>query len=214
MPACDVHPAAPITGTNVVRSAKPGDVVAIDLIELTPFGTGQSADPAGFRGIAPRVPGPDGALFAGARRPRLVRRPHFAATQPQSWHDLDDAARRLQAVLRRRLCQGWTPSGRYSSWADLEAANLSRSGRQQMPFSPMSPSISTTGLNPRALRRCPRLTDLLSGRTVPAVEADRAAGLRRGSSRLPDRRARRDRTGASLSSSRMLCPHRVMHPNA
>ena len=42
-PACDGHPLAPIAGPIVVRGAKPGDVVAIDLIELTPFGSGKSA---------------------------------------------------------------------------------------------------------------------------------------------------------------------------
>ncbi len=42
-PVCDGHPLAPITGPIVVRGAKPGDVVAIDLIELTPFGAGKSA---------------------------------------------------------------------------------------------------------------------------------------------------------------------------
>ena len=42
-PACDGHPLAPIAGPIVVRGAKPGDVVAIDLIELTPFGIGKSA---------------------------------------------------------------------------------------------------------------------------------------------------------------------------
>ena len=56
-PACDGHPLAPITGPIVVRGAKPGDVVAIDLIALTPFGSGKSAIPTGFRGAAPRVPG-------------------------------------------------------------------------------------------------------------------------------------------------------------
>ena len=42
-PACDGHPLAPIAGPIVVRGAEPGDVVAIDLIELTPFGVGKSA---------------------------------------------------------------------------------------------------------------------------------------------------------------------------
>jgi len=42
-PACDGHPLAPITGPIVVRGAQPGDVVAIDLVELTPFGSGKSA---------------------------------------------------------------------------------------------------------------------------------------------------------------------------
>jgi acetamidase/formamidase len=42
-PACDGHPLAPIAGPIVVRGAKAGDVVAIDLFELTPFGSGKSA---------------------------------------------------------------------------------------------------------------------------------------------------------------------------
>ena len=33
-PACDGHPLAPIAGPIVLRGAKPGDVVAIDLIEF------------------------------------------------------------------------------------------------------------------------------------------------------------------------------------
>jgi acetamidase/formamidase len=50
-PACDGHPLAPIAGPIVVRGAKPGDVVAIDLIELTPFGfdAGRSTKGAGIR---------------------------------------------------------------------------------------------------------------------------------------------------------------------
>jgi hypothetical protein len=84
-PACDGrgHPLAPIAGPIVVRGAKPGDI-AIDLIELTPFGVGQERDPEGFRSVAPRVPGTGGARFAGVRRPRLVRRPHSAGPQPLS----------------------------------------------------------------------------------------------------------------------------------
>jgi hypothetical protein len=35
-PACDVHPLAPIGGPIIVRGAKPGYVVAIDLIEPEP----------------------------------------------------------------------------------------------------------------------------------------------------------------------------------
>jgi acetamidase/formamidase len=42
-PACDGHPLAPIAGPILVRGAKFGDVVAIDVIELTPFGVGNSA---------------------------------------------------------------------------------------------------------------------------------------------------------------------------
>ena len=51
-PACYGHSLAPIGGPIVVRNAKPRDVVAIDLIELAPFGTGKSAILRG--GIAPR----------------------------------------------------------------------------------------------------------------------------------------------------------------
>jgi len=42
-PDCDGHPLAPIGEPIIVRGAKPGDVVVIDLIELTPFGSGKSA---------------------------------------------------------------------------------------------------------------------------------------------------------------------------
>jgi hypothetical protein len=70
-PACYGHSLAPIGGPIVVRSAKPRDVVVIDLIELAPFGTGKSAILRG--GIAPRVPRAGGALFAGAGPPRLLR---------------------------------------------------------------------------------------------------------------------------------------------
>jgi acetamidase/formamidase len=61
-PACHGHPPAPIVGPIVVRGAQPGDVVAIDLIELVPFGSGK-CDPAGFQCAAPRVPGADGAFL-------------------------------------------------------------------------------------------------------------------------------------------------------
>ena len=84
-PACDGHPLAPITGPIVVRGAKPGDVVAIDLIELTPFGSGKSAILRDF-GVLRRE------FFRGARRPGLVRWPHSASAQSQSRHDLDNAA--------------------------------------------------------------------------------------------------------------------------
>jgi acetamidase/formamidase len=106
-PACDGHPLAPITGPIELRGAKPGDVVAIDLIELIPFGFGKSAILRDFGGAAPRVPGAHGGIFRGARRPRLVRRPYSASAQLQSRHDLDDAAGGLQAVLCRSLWWGF-----------------------------------------------------------------------------------------------------------
>jgi amidase len=81
-PACDGHPLAPIVGPIIVRGAKPSDVVAIDLIELTPFGSGKSAILRDFGVLRRRVPGTDGPLLARARRPRLVSRTHPATAQP------------------------------------------------------------------------------------------------------------------------------------
>ena len=64
-----------------------------------PIRVGQERDPSGLRGAAPQVPRAYGGIVRGTRRPRLVRWSHSAATQPQSRHNLDDAARRLQALL-------------------------------------------------------------------------------------------------------------------
>jgi amidase len=76
-PACDGHPLAPITGPIVVRGAKPGDVVAIDLIELTPFGSGKSAILRDFGVLCREFPEPmavssdvrDGRAWFGGRIP-------------------------------------------------------------------------------------------------------------------------------------------------
>ena len=76
-PACDGHPLAPITGPIVVRGAKPGDVVAIDLIELTPFGTGKSAILRDFGVLRQEFPEPmavssevrEGRAWFGGRIP-------------------------------------------------------------------------------------------------------------------------------------------------
>jgi len=76
-PACDGHPLAPITGPIVVRGAKPGDVVAIDLIELTPFGSGKSAILRDFGVLRREFPEPmavssevrDGRAWFGGRIP-------------------------------------------------------------------------------------------------------------------------------------------------
>ncbi len=64
-PACDGHPLAPFGGPIAVRNARQGDVVAIDPIELTPFGVGKSAILRSFGRAAPRVPGAGSALLAG-----------------------------------------------------------------------------------------------------------------------------------------------------
>ena len=83
-PACDGHPLAPIAGPIVVRGARPGDAVAIDLIELTPFGVGRSAILRDFGVLRREFPEPmavsspveDGeALFAG--RIRLPLNPNL-----------------------------------------------------------------------------------------------------------------------------------------
>lgn len=42
-PACDGHPLAPITGPILVKGAEPGDSVAIDVLEIAPFGEGRNA---------------------------------------------------------------------------------------------------------------------------------------------------------------------------
>jgi acetamidase/formamidase len=68
---------APIAGPIVVRGAKPGDVVAIDLIELTPFGSGKSAILRDFGVLRREFPEPmalsspvrDGRAWFGGRIP-------------------------------------------------------------------------------------------------------------------------------------------------
>jgi len=42
-PACEGHPLAPITGPIAIRGAEPGDTVAIDLLSMTPHGSGRNA---------------------------------------------------------------------------------------------------------------------------------------------------------------------------
>jgi acetamidase/formamidase len=84
-PACDGHPLAPIAGPIVVRGAKPGDVVAIDLIELTPFGTGKSAILRDFgvlrreflEPMALSSPVHDGRAWFGSRRIPLPLNPNL-----------------------------------------------------------------------------------------------------------------------------------------
>jgi hypothetical protein len=90
-PACDGHPLAPIAGPIVVRGAKPGDVVAIDLIELTPFGSGKSAILRDFGVLRREFPEPvalsspvrDGrAWFAAVFRYRSTRTLGTISTMP------------------------------------------------------------------------------------------------------------------------------------
>lgn len=42
-PACDGHPLAPVAGPVLIRGAQPGDVVVVDLLEITPHGDGKTA---------------------------------------------------------------------------------------------------------------------------------------------------------------------------
>src|SRR5262249_60366286 len=78
-PACVGHPLAPITGPIEVRGAKPGDVVAIDLIELIPFGSGESAILRDFGVLRREFSEPmavssevrDGRAWFGGRIPRV-----------------------------------------------------------------------------------------------------------------------------------------------
>src|ERR1700732_2507579 len=130
-PACDGHPLAPITGPIVVRGAHPGDVVAIDLIELTPFGSGKSAILRDFGVLRREFPEPmavssdvrDGRAWFGGRIP-LPLNPNLGtiSTMPPEGYKTSYAGAFAKAGLT---------SGRYSSCPDLEAPNQSRSGRQQ-----------------------------------------------------------------------------------
>ena len=79
-PAGDGHPLAPIAGPIVVRGAEAGDVGAIELIELTPFGSGKSAILRDFGGATTRLPGPHGArVIIGELRVGTSPRPVLAA---------------------------------------------------------------------------------------------------------------------------------------
>jgi amidase len=70
-----------------VRAAKPGDVVAIDLIELTPFGSGKSAILRDFGALRREFPEPmalsspmrDGRAWFGGRIP-LPLNPNLGTT--------------------------------------------------------------------------------------------------------------------------------------
>src|SRR5215472_1678684 len=91
-PACDGHPLAPITGPIEVRGAKPGDVVAIDLIELIPFGSGKSAILRDFGVLRREFPEPmalssevrDGRAWFGGRIP-LPLNPNLGTISPEGY---------------------------------------------------------------------------------------------------------------------------------
>ena len=111
----------------VERRAKPGDVVAIDLI----VGVGKSAIPQDFGVLRREFPEPvavsspvhGGRAWFGGRIP-LPLNPNLGtiSTMPPEGYKPSYAGAFAKAGLT---------SGRYSSWPDLEAPNQSRSGRQQ-----------------------------------------------------------------------------------
>jgi amidase len=76
-PACDGHPLAPIAGPVKVRGAEPGDVVVIDLLEITPHGDGKTAILRDFGVLRREFPEPvaltcpikDGQAWFGGRIP-------------------------------------------------------------------------------------------------------------------------------------------------
>ena len=58
-PACEGHPLAPITGPIAINGAEPGDVVSIDLLEITPqVNNGVTAIFRGFGALWKQFPDP------------------------------------------------------------------------------------------------------------------------------------------------------------
>src|SRR5205823_3027638 len=108
-PACDGHPFGPDRWADCRARRQTRGCRCDRPDRADPVRIREKRDPARFRGATPRVPGADGPLLARARRPRLVWRAHTATAQPQPRHDLDDAARRIQAVLCWRLRRRFRP---------------------------------------------------------------------------------------------------------
>lgn len=76
-PACDGHPLAPITGPILVNGAEVGDSIAIDMLEIVPFGEGRNAIVRDFGMLAKEFAQPkiiqcpirDGMAWFGNRIP-------------------------------------------------------------------------------------------------------------------------------------------------
>jgi hypothetical protein len=161
--ACDGHPLAPIAGPIVVRGAKPGDRRGDRPDRANPV-------------RQERCTASSGARWRSLRRCTTAAPGSAAAFRCPST-PISARSRRCRPKATSRLTPA--PLPKLDSLRPIQQVGLSR-GRKSIakraattPSSPMSPSISTTGLNPRALRS-PCLTDLLFGRSAPAVEADRA----------------------------------------
>ena len=120
-PACDGHPLAPIAGPIVVRGAKPGDVVAIDLIELRPFGSGKSAILRDFGVLRREFPEPmavssevrEGRAWFGGRIP-LILNPNLGtiSTMPPEGYKPSYAGASGGDFDQKDAGQGSTGSGR------------------------------------------------------------------------------------------------------
>ena len=79
-------------------------------------------------------------------------------------------------------CQGWTPSGRYSSWEDLEAGMriYREAGGTNAVLANVAVDLANRPAIRRACRGHRRRAGLCPGRGAPAAEADGADRLRRG----------------------------------
>ena len=107
-------------------------------------------------------------------------------------------------TLAAKEYQGWTPSGRYSSWDDLEAGM--RVYREAGGTNAVLANCRRRSRQPARLRRtgeaCRAGADRHAGRSASEAEAHAADRFRRGPARLPSRRARRHRAGARLPLTR------------
>ena len=111
-PACDGHPLAPrLRADPGQRGGARGRGPHRHPRDGRPRGR-DDRDPPRLRGPAARVRGSEAPPVPGARREGVVRRPGPAAPQPEPRHRLDDAAGRLQAVLRGRVRRRLRPEGR------------------------------------------------------------------------------------------------------
>jgi acetamidase/formamidase len=147
-PACDGHPLAPITGPIEVRGAEPGDVVAIDLIELTPFGSGKSAILRDFGVLRREFPEPmavscdvrDGRAWFGGRI-SLPLNPNLGtiSTMPPEATNLHMPARMVATSTKRTLVKGAGSTSQFWSMM-LWSSSAIRTPRSATASSPAQAS--------------------------------------------------------------------------
>jgi amidase len=120
-PACEGHPLTPITGPIVVRDAKPGDAVLIDLLSLRPHGIGKSAILRNFGVLRKEFPEPlaiaspirdDTALFGDHVPIKLNPNLGTVSTMPT---------------------EGYKPSYAGSHGGDLDQRDISEGSRLHLP---------------------------------------------------------------------------------